>query len=237
MDTRIVREFGMKRASHDLSLAHQQRIAAFADQHFHARSGADDLRRPNEHHLQRLLAQSRLLRSDGAVNLPSIGVAPYADIERAQRNLRRIFNVLRQQDGSRAGSERRPRADEVAQLLEKAALFKKVQEGARFASGDDDRVDRIKLLGFAYQENVSAQPFQHGLVCDVVTLDCETSDGHGQSKTSAEDFRRSTQKRELKNSKAKICESEEHTSELQSPDHLVCRLLLEKKKKKNMSAS
>src|SRR5438552_14927703 len=31
--------------------------------------------------------------------------------------------------------------------------------------------------------------------------------------------------------------SEEHTSELQSPDHLVCRLLLEKKKKKNRSAS
>src|SRR5258708_15661039 len=29
--------------------------------------------------------------------------------------------------------------------------------------------------------------------------------------------------------------SEEHTSELQSPDHLVCRLLLEKKKKKQYS--
>src|SRR5258708_22925931 len=29
--------------------------------------------------------------------------------------------------------------------------------------------------------------------------------------------------------------SEEHTSELQSPDHLVCRLLLEKKKKNNMT--
>src|SRR5258708_30862834 len=28
--------------------------------------------------------------------------------------------------------------------------------------------------------------------------------------------------------------SEEHTSELQSPDHLVCRLLLEKKKKKKL---
>src|SRR5258708_37354430 len=28
------------------------------------------------------------------------------------------------------------------------------------------------------------------------------------------------------------CRSEEHTSELQSPDHLVCRLLLEKKKKR-----
>src|SRR5258708_17322578 len=30
---------------------------------------------------------------------------------------------------------------------------------------------------------------------------------------------------------ALIDRSEEHTSELQSPDHLVCRLLLEKKKK------
>ena len=29
--------------------------------------------------------------------------------------------------------------------------------------------------------------------------------------------------------------SEEHTSELQSPDHLVCRLLLEKKKKQQSS--
>src|SRR5947208_7596650 len=31
--------------------------------------------------------------------------------------------------------------------------------------------------------------------------------------------------------------SEEHTSELQSPDHLVCRLLLEKKKKKENQQS
>src|SRR5258708_18716939 len=30
--------------------------------------------------------------------------------------------------------------------------------------------------------------------------------------------------------------SEEHTSELQSPDHLVCRLLLEKKNKKEQYA-
>src|SRR5258708_9313662 len=31
--------------------------------------------------------------------------------------------------------------------------------------------------------------------------------------------------------------SEEHTSELQSPDHLVCRLLLEKKKTNHMTCS
>src|SRR5258708_18301682 len=32
-----------------------------------------------------------------------------------------------------------------------------------------------------------------------------------------------------------VCRSEEHTSELQSPDHLVCRLLLEKKKKRALN--
>src|SRR5258708_9035996 len=32
-------------------------------------------------------------------------------------------------------------------------------------------------------------------------------------------------------SRRPVGRSEEHTSELQSPDHLVCRLLLEKKKK------
>src|SRR5207244_11156312 len=32
-----------------------------------------------------------------------------------------------------------------------------------------------------------------------------------------------------------IRRSEEHTSELQSPDHLVCRLLLEKKKRQKMN--
>src|SRR5258708_9380274 len=35
----------------------------------------------------------------------------------------------------------------------------------------------------------------------------------------------------LGSAKADLDRSEEHTSELQSPDHLVCRLLLEKKKK------
>src|SRR5947208_6781043 len=35
-------------------------------------------------------------------------------------------------------------------------------------------------------------------------------------------------------SSSTISRSEEHTSELQSPDHLVCRLLLEKKKTKRL---
>src|SRR5258708_20655922 len=36
--------------------------------------------------------------------------------------------------------------------------------------------------------------------------------------------------------KAHAPRSEEHTSELQSPDHLVCRLLLEKKKNRHITS-
>src|SRR5258708_11718670 len=38
--------------------------------------------------------------------------------------------------------------------------------------------------------------------------------------------------REIDDAPPLLARSEEHTSELQSPDHLVCRLLLEKKKKR-----
>src|SRR5258708_19274682 len=43
--------------------------------------------------------------------------------------------------------------------------------------------------------------------------------------------RRLPRRRRQTNERARDARSEEHTSELQSPDHLVCRLLLEKKKK------
>src|SRR5258708_24794217 len=42
----------------------------------------------------------------------------------------------------------------------------------------------------------------------------------------------STFTEDLQAAAAWLKRSEEHTSELQSPDHLVCRLLLEKKKQK-----
>src|SRR5438552_12452570 len=44
--------------------------------------------------------------------------------------------------------------------------------------------------------------------------------------------RRSTTPGSRRSWRKRCRRSEEHTSELQSPDHLVCRLLLEKKKKK-----
>src|SRR5258708_22153254 len=48
-------------------------------------------------------------------------------------------------------------------------------------------------------------------------------------KGDAEPFRHHSRRHSLSRRYGRV-RSEEHTSELQSPDHLVCRLLLEKKK-------
>src|SRR5438552_11717172 len=47
--------------------------------------------------------------------------------------------------------------------------------------------------------------------------------------------RRASRRRRLRGRRL-LARSEEHTSELQSPDHLVCRLLLEKKKDNSLRA-
>src|SRR5258708_29772082 len=53
--------------------------------------------------------------------------------------------------------------------------------------------------------------------------------GHGHSRKSPARVASPASRRKTATKQGR---SEEHTSELQSPDHLVCRLLLEKKKKK-----
>src|SRR5690348_17653899 len=60
---------------------------------------------------------------------------------------------------------------------------------------------------------------------DVVVMDVRLTDGSGIEAT--REIRARLEKTQVLISRR----SEEHTSELQSPVHLVCRLLLEKKKK------
>src|SRR5690348_17996969 len=54
----------------------------------------------------------------------------------------------------------------------------------------------------------------------------------GRDRVRAEEERQPGQARRRDEPERERLRSEEHTSELQSPVHLVCRLLLEKKKKK-----
>src|SRR5256885_9504171 len=59
--------------------------------------------------------------------------------------------------------------------------------------------------------------------------------GEGRRRSAAR-LLTSTTKSLRPGSRVRVVRSEEHTSELQSPCNLVCRLLLEKKKKKNATS-
>src|SRR5947208_5919621 len=59
---------------------------------------------------------------------------------------------------------------------------------------------------------------------------CSASDDNGPRITAGKKY-------QIRRERHCRIRSEEHTSELQSPDHLVCRLLLEKKKKTSAKKS
>src|SRR5437870_7871462 len=67
-----------------------------------------------------------------------------------------------------------------------------------------------------------------------VTRPCCRAGSRTRTRCSSRRSRRRSTRRDAPASRAR-CRSEEHTSELQSRGHLVCRLLLEKKKKKKTS--
>src|SRR5438552_14512972 len=61
--------------------------------------------------------------------------------------------------------------------------------------------------------------------------------GRGRGGTGGARHTRRSRPLHLPGRRLRVCRrSEEHTSELQSPDHLVCRLLLEKKKNKKQQS-
>src|SRR2546429_4643067 len=62
-----------------------------------------------------------------------------------------------------------------------------------------------------------------------ISRDLALPDGHASGRAS-DPHRPSDQRRRSASPRARLARSEEHTSELQSRLHLVCRLLLEKKK-------
>src|SRR5258708_16843364 len=70
----------------------------------------------------------------------------------------------------------------------------------------------------------SVLKFTSEIVDDVLFRCGEPTDGTSDFDVTALNY--------VKRAYRAIWRSEEHTSELQSPDHLVCRLLLEKKKNK-----
>jgi hypothetical protein len=178
VDACVLRQFGVEGRSHDFALAHQHWITTSSGQNFNSFSSPDNLRCANKDHLEWLVAQFGLRFMDRTVNLSSVGVPTDTYVHYVKGFLRRVLNMLGQQDSTGACPERRLGRNEVAQLFQKSALGQKIQKGAGLATGNHNAVNSIKLLRLADQSDVGAQLLQTLLVRFLITLDAKDPDFH-----------------------------------------------------------
>jgi len=182
----------MKCCGHRSSLPDYNRIAAFSREGLDAIADVNDLWSADKNHFERRFPQSSVVRiagpvareesalTDRAVDLASVGVAADADVESAESFLRRILHFGGQQDGARAGAEGRLGANELLEPFE-SPVAEELQERAGFASGDDEAIDVIKLLGLPDKHNFSAQLFEPFAMSVKIALEGQNTDSR-QSK-------------------------------------------------------
>src|SRR5271166_1627609 len=166
----------MERRGQRFALADQNRIFAFGCDHFDACAYAFDFGSADEYHFYGLVEKSSL--TDRAVDLASVGVAADRDVERTKAGLFRIFNLGGEQDASGAGSKSWLRLHEISQPRE-SFFTEQLEECSRLASGNDEAVEVVQLLGLFYQDNFRAEFFESAAMRVKIALQCEDSDFHG----------------------------------------------------------
>ena len=201
VDAGVGREFGMKRGGHGSSLPDNDGIAAFGGEDFNAFSNVDDPGGTDENHFERrfavisgqragrILAGEESAFADGAVDLASVGVTADADVEGPEASLGRVFHFGGEQNCAGAGAEGRLHFDELAELLE-SGYAEKLEEGAGFASRNNEAVDVIKLLGLSDEHNFGAQLFKPAAVSVEIALQGQDTNGHAKSNRRGQGERR-----------------------------------------------
>lgn len=139
----------MEGGGEDVFLADQGGEAVALGEHFYFGAGFDDARGADVDHFERSALELRRSLDDGAVVLASIGVALDGGVEDGEAFLRGVAHLFCQQDASSAGAEGRLLADEALEGVEESVAGKKLEEGGRFATGDDQAIDAGQLVGLA----------------------------------------------------------------------------------------
>src|SRR5947209_20253619 len=113
----------MEGRGHGSSLPDRHGIGAFSCEDLHLLAHMLDPGGADENHFQRRFprlafdAAEQLSLTDRTVDLAAVGVAPDADIERAQPGLRWILNLAGQQNRSGASAECWLESNELFQLF------------------------------------------------------------------------------------------------------------------------
>lgn len=166
----------MECRGHQISLPHQHRVTIAAGEDLDFGSGLDDAGGADEDHLQRIARQGSRRSKDGGVDLASVGVALHHGIEQAERALRGVLDIARQQNCTGASAEDGLLSGEVAQFVEEMPALEELEHGSGFAAGQDQAVQLIQLLRVADFNRVGSGVGERGGVGGVVSLNGQHAD-------------------------------------------------------------
>ncbi len=175
MHGNIGAHFRMESGGQGLPFPHEHGVIAFRSQHFDAFAHVNNFRSADEDHLEGRIAEASL--PDGAFELPSIGIAADADIERIQTGLRRILHFAGEKDASGTGSEDGLRGNKLLQLRQ-PFFAEELEECTRFSSRNDEAVDSSKLVRIADEGDSHAKLFEADTVGVKISLQRQDSDFH-----------------------------------------------------------
>jgi hypothetical protein len=169
----------MERAGEDIFALDESGMVIVRGEDFDVGTYGFDDRATNEDHFEGFGFEFCFAEENVAGELPAIGVAENGDVEKAERGLLRIFDVLREEDGASASAEDRFAAGgELADGVLKAFFFEELELRGAFAAGKDQAGALFELRDGADFDGVGAEFAEAGGVGFEVSLDGEDADFH-----------------------------------------------------------
>lgn len=130
-----------------MTFADEDGEAVAGGEGFDGGRSAGDAGGANEDHFERAAVELCRCGEDGGVDLATVGVAFYGDVECSERCLGRMFDVAGEQDAAGAGSEGGRGLNEGFEGVEEVVALKKFEHGGGFAAGHDETIDAGELSG------------------------------------------------------------------------------------------
>lgn len=140
-----------------MTFAYEDRVVGAGSECFDGRSGLRDAWSADEYHLERAPGKCGFAVEDGGVDLTTVGVALYGDVERAEGFLGRVCHISGEQDDACAGPERGRFVDEILEDFEEAALLEELKHRCGFTAGHDEAVEAFEVGGQANELRRSAK--------------------------------------------------------------------------------
>ena len=179
MYARVLGEFRVKGRSKDMAVLHENGLPFMPGENRDSRANFFDDRRANENHLERLFLERARLAENVAGELTAVAVSEDGHAQELQRILRRILNLIRQENGAGTGAEdRASRIGEFADGIVEALLLQELELRGAFAAGEDKSVATLQIGDRADFDGFSTELPQHGGVCFEVALNGEDANFH-----------------------------------------------------------